>query len=469
MAEEIVRQLESEQVRATALELYSIDDANFPVFMQSLVTWDFTTVNSLFGVTSIVNPTYSELNDTSQPIITVNKETVKSVDILCLEGEELPTLEQIYGRVLPSFLDLWTSAIRGVGSGRYQLDGFSRAQAMQSLVAGGSHYLMQQYATVEYLRENGNSMDTRLVNAHIVGLCSGLLQLAGNFESELEVELVKTTTANLPTSQGEIADLLKTYGGLVGAVDISTNILSSLPQSEDTGFLLHDVRTPLTSTSGFTTTLLAEDVTFGADDVMEFWCIMKQERRTAAYYMEDFALYEYVHSSRCRSIHIDSRGLIAALNKEYTYSMTTMLGTSGVEAMQSKLQEDIDESLDGVILSTDISAVIFVIRQYLGNALKYGRSKDQDPEKPIAELKSYITEWNGNRYMAIEVADNGSGINESLFPDISVVFNKDVTTAGTGKGLDGALEIAGKVEALVGLANRPEGGASFYVLVPISN
>lgn len=106
------------------------------------------------------------------------------------------------------------------------------------------------------------------------------------------------------------------------------------------------------------------------------------------------------------------------------------------------------------------SAMVQVLQNLIGNALKY--SREGVPPKIEVTAKDLGHEWQ------IEVSDNGIGIDQEYFDRIFVIFqrlhNMD-TYGGTGIGLATVKKIIEQLGGRVWVASKPKKGSIFYFTV----
>ncbi len=117
-----------------------------------------------------------------------------------------------------------------------------------------------------------------------------------------------------------------------------------------------------------------------------------------------------------------------------------------------------------------------VFQNLIGNALKFSGSE----EKPLIEVTSEIileksfespTSPEG-KFCRITVKDNGIGFDEIYLDRIFIIFqslNDRQTYEGTGIGLAIAKKIIEKHNGLITAKSKPDEGASFIIVLPLTN
>jgi len=115
----------------------------------------------------------------------------------------------------------------------------------------------------------------------------------------------------------------------------------------------------------------------------------------------------------------------------------------------------------GIRICSNRSAVLQVLHNLAGNALKYCR-KEVPPSIHIS-----AEAW-GN-YWRIKVADNGIGMEEENFEKIFIIFQRLHSRAeyeGTGIGLAIVKRIVEKLNGTVWVESTPGAGSTFYFTLP---
>ncbi|HEX4503117.1 MAG TPA: ATP-binding protein [Scandinavium sp.] len=112
-------------------------------------------------------------------------------------------------------------------------------------------------------------------------------------------------------------------------------------------------------------------------------------------------------------------------------------------------------------VSTRPHALRRVLSNLLDNALKYGGNADLSLTQPSPDA------------VQITLCDNGQGIPEAeleavLQPFYRIENSRNRTTGGTGLGLAIAAQLVAQLGGRLVLANRPEGGLSVSVTLPIT-
>ncbi len=136
------------------------------------------------------------------------------------------------------------------------------------------------------------------------------------------------------------------------------------------------------------------------------------------------------------------------------------------QLLKSQLEEKkgVIQCQPGILLFSNRSAVLQVLHNLVGNALKYSR-KDEPP-------RISITAEEGQDYWQIKTADNGIGLEEENYEKIFIIFQRLHSRAayeGTGIGLAIVKRIIEKLNGQVWVESTPGAGSSFYFTIPKQN
>lgn len=205
----------------------------------------------------------------------------------------------------------------------------------------------------------------------------------------------------------------------------------------------HDLRTPLATISGASSSLLLEEGKLSADDRRELLLSIHEESERLSKIVSNL-----LDVTRLESTDIN-------LNRHY-YGIDELIGNVLLHIEDSlhnhSIKTVIEEGLpflyvDGVLIEQ-------LLVNLLENAVKY------TPEGTVITL----TAAQENGKLIVSVADEGSGIPEG---EEEKIFDKFYSSHGTGLGLAICRGIVtahgGKIKA----ENRAEGGARFSFIIPI--
>lgn len=211
----------------------------------------------------------------------------------------------------------------------------------------------------------------------------------------------------------------------------------------------HDLRTPLASIVGAASTLVDKDAQLSPAD--------RQELSLTIY-------DEALRMSNLANNILDMARLDAGkaqLNRQW-YPLDEIIG-GALARLQKKLEgRTVNTKLPEGLCLVRLDAVLIeqVLINFLENACKYtpaGSPIDISAERSVHTLK-------------VTVADRGSGIpageEEKLF-DKFYRLHLEGSQSGVGLGLSICKAIVIAHGGLIGVNNRPEGGAAFYFVLPM--
>lgn len=216
----------------------------------------------------------------------------------------------------------------------------------------------------------------------------------------------------------------------------------------------HDLKTPITSINGYIEALV-DGVVTSPDKVNNYLRVIYNNTTYINNLIDDLFLFSKLDMQKLdfNFEKIKIRPFMADLMEEFNFVLKE-------NDIGFKFQDNLLEELD---VNIDRKRIYQVIRNIIGNAMKYGSQQE-----PVIEVQL----GNNDLYVNIEVKDNGLGIPEDKLPYIFNRFyridserTKDLMS--TGLGLAIAKEM---VEAHSGKihANSIVGeGSSFIIQLPI--
>ena len=126
------------------------------------------------------------------------------------------------------------------------------------------------------------------------------------------------------------------------------------------------------------------------------------------------------------------------------------------------LRVDLSQSTTALIARVDPKRFQQVIRNVLANAVRFS------PEAGVIEVRSQVT---SAQQIHVCVADRGPGIPPKELEHIFDAFMQSSVTkdgsGGTGLGLTICRKILAVLDGRIHAENRPDGGASFHILLPL--
>jgi len=224
-------------------------------------------------------------------------------------------------------------------------------------------------------------------------------------------------------------------------------------KTEFLAMISHELRTPLTSILGFTTTLLADDVTWQPDEQRDFIQTIEKETNRLQELIDHLLVLSRLEAGML-SISMSPHSLHEIIEDALPQLHSLTLGKT--------LTKNLPDNLP--MVQVDAKRIAQVVVNLVRNAAAYA------PEK--SEI-SITTNIRGN-FMQINVSDQGPGIpaadQKRLFKPFQRGSNvEDASTQGAGLGL---AICKGLVEAHGGriwIRKKPTPGATISFTIPIAN
>ncbi|MDQ3646411.1 MAG: ATP-binding protein [Actinomycetota bacterium] len=213
----------------------------------------------------------------------------------------------------------------------------------------------------------------------------------------------------------------------------------------------HELRTPLTSIQGYVKTLLRPDVTWPAEQQLDFLEAVDRQSDRLRNLIEDLLAVSRLESSHDKPI------LTAVeLPKMVEQILDELRERSQNHVMDVRFEEPLP------ILQTDAGKVHQVISNLVDNALKY----------TPGETSITITAHRDEDEVVVSVRDQGSGIptevQEKVFDRFYQVDQSSTrAVGGTGLGLYICTKLAQAVGGRVWLESSDETGSCFRLSIPI--
>ncbi|MDE3082913.1 MAG: sensor histidine kinase KdpD [Acidobacteriota bacterium] len=207
----------------------------------------------------------------------------------------------------------------------------------------------------------------------------------------------------------------------------------------------HDLRTPLATIEANVSTLLAQDITWSANDQRTFLTVIEREvhrlTRLVTNLLDAGRLEAGVVTSRMVNVEIDD--LVA--------SALETIDTQG-----RTLHIEIPEDLPSVVTDPDLYER--VIANIIANACRFG-----PPEQPVT-----IRAGADAKYMDLLVIDQGPGVDPAMVERIKAPFQRlgdDASGAGLGLTVaNGFIELLG---GSIRMEDTPGGGLTVVVAIPV--
>jgi len=216
----------------------------------------------------------------------------------------------------------------------------------------------------------------------------------------------------------------------------------------------HDLKTPITSINGYIEALV-DGVVTSPDKVNNYLRVIYNNTTYMNNLIDDLFLFSKLDMQKLdfNFEKIKISPFMGDLMEEFNF----VLKEKGVKfKFQDNLSQELEVNIDG-------KRIYQVIRNIIGNAMKYGNQQE-----PVIEVKL----GNDNSYVNIEVKDNGPGIPEDKLPHIFNRFyridserTKDLMS--TGLGLAIAKEMVEAHRGKIHVSSIIGEGSNFIIQLPI--
>jgi signal transduction histidine kinase len=216
----------------------------------------------------------------------------------------------------------------------------------------------------------------------------------------------------------------------------------------------HDLKTPITSINGYIEALV-DGVVTSPDKVNNYLKVIYNNTTYINNLIDDLFLFSKLDMQKLdfNFEKIKIRAFMADLMEEFNFVLKE-------KDIGFKFQDNLLEELD---VNIDRKRIYQVIRNIIGNAMKYGRQQEQVIEVQLG---------NNDLYVNIEVKDNGPGIPQDKLPHIFNRFyridaerTKDFMS--TGLGLAIAKEMVEAHDGRIHVNSIVGEGGSFIIQLPI--
>lgn len=216
----------------------------------------------------------------------------------------------------------------------------------------------------------------------------------------------------------------------------------------------HDLKTPITSINGYIEALV-DGVVTDSDKVNSYLKVIHNNTTYMNNLIDDLFLFSKLDMQKLdfNFEKVKIKPFMADLMEEFNF----VLKEKDIKFIfEDKILEELEVSIDG-------KRIYQVIRNVIGNAIRYGNHKE-----PIIKVELY----NDDIYVNIAVKDNGPGIPEDKLPYIFNRFyridaERTKNFMSTGLGLSIAKEMieahCGKIYATSNIGS----GSTFIIQIPI--
>jgi signal transduction histidine kinase len=291
------------------------------------------------------------------------------------------------------------------------------------------HQIFQIYITIK--------MEKRIMKP-IEKLKDGVEQIArGNYDVKIDNNIFNKMAESLKNSEKMKLEYEENRKALIANIS-------------------HDLKTPITSINGYIEALV-DGVVTSPDKVNNYLNIIHNNTIYINNLIDDLFLFSKLDMQKLDFNFeiVKIRPFMSDLMEEFNF----ILKEKNIEfKFEDKLLKELEVNIDG-------KRIYQVIRNVIGNAIKYGR---QENAKIEVELSS------NNEAIKIEIKDNGPGIPEDKLSNIFNRFYRIDTERtkdfmSTGLGLAIAKEMVEAHGGKIYAASIMEKGSKFTIELPINN
>lgn len=237
---------------------------------------------------------------------------------------------------------------------------------------------------------------------------------------------------------GELADTINDMSVKIGQAERT--------QAEFISSVSHELRTPLTAISGWSETLLAEELT---PDMRRGMVIISREARRLTGMVEELLEFTRMQDGRF-TLRIEEADLLAEF-EDTVFMYGSRLRQEGIELEYDPCEEDVPE------IPCDAARLRQVFLNILDNAAKHGG----DGKRITVSLH------HEDKAIVVRIRDYGPGIPEEELPHVKTKFYKGSSKArGSGIGLAVCDEIVTLHGGTLTLENAEGGGTLVTVSLP---
>lgn len=210
----------------------------------------------------------------------------------------------------------------------------------------------------------------------------------------------------------------------------------------------HDLKAPLRGIDGYSRLLLEDYANRLDDDGLRFLQTIRQAATHMGTLIDDLLTYSRLERRQTTRVPVDLASLVNTLMEQ-------------VQGGQDGYKADIRLELECTTLMTDPDALSMILRNLLGNALKFSATV------PAPAIVVRTERRNGN--CLLSVRDNGIGFDMRYHDRIFEIFqrlHRAEEYPGTGVGLAIVRKAAQRLNGRVWAESAPGAGAVFFVELP---
>ncbi len=338
--------------------------------------------------------------------------------------------------------------LKNIGDGVIVVDNSKRIELMNSVAENWFNVTRSNYQSLD--------LDKLIKDERLLGLIDKVNNGSHSSEEKVEIE-VKPDNQREPIILQAIAskvigDNRKQFGIVIALRDLTKEKEIDRKKSEVVSMVSHELRSPLTSITGFSELLLDESIS--PEQSLEYARIILKESRRLSELINKYLDISRIESGKSE-VHKVPMTMDAVIKS--VLSMSSYLADS----KNIKVKLHFPEKVSNVYADRQMMGE--VILNLFSNAVKYS---------PPNTTITISLEETGNEQI-ISVADEGYGIPEKDLDRIFEKFYRATDAAevqeekGTGLGLALVREIVAKHDGRVWVSSKLKQGSTFYIALPI--
>ena len=243
----------------------------------------------------------------------------------------------------------------------------------------------------------------------------------------------------------EFSDTKRIY--LIKLSDVTKERLEEKNKSEFIANASHELKTPITSISGFSELLLSSSESYSEQDI-NFLNIIHNESIKMKDTIDQLLLLT----------NIENRKESFDLNQDVDLELLINEELANLREPIEKMQLNIDLKLDIIHITSNEILIKEIIRNLLGNAVKYNKNKGSIT----------ISTYKNNKGTVLSFVDTGIGMEEKMLDKIFERFYRideshNSKTSGTGIGLNLVKQICNILNAKINVESKIDSGSSFII------
>jgi len=292
---------------------------------------------------------------------------------------------------------------------------------------------------------------------NLISLIKKIRNSGNNHSSALEIQLKPSKSRHEIILQAKAARVIRGEGELIGIVTILRDITREKEidkmKTELVSMVAHELRSPLTSISGFSELLL--DTNISEEQSKEYAEIILKESNRLGDLINKFLDISKIEAGKSR-VKREPAYIKEIIDKVFDLNIH--------QAERKNIEVSIQIPDDLPLIMVDKEMIGEVILNLFSNAVKYS------PEG--AKVAVIVSETNG--CLRIEVKDTGYGISSKSLPRIfdkfyRVTDNEAIReTTGSGLGLALVKEIVELHEGSIHVKSKLGEGSSFTFTLPVN-